>query len=186
MHLLTGLVLGEMLLGSKLLKGRGKRPPFEIIHTLPGRLRVRVGCLQGDADAAAALVERLGALEGVKEVSADARTASVLIRFDDTPDTREAIVATLAVASGADREEQPAVPAGQPTLLTQLGELGRVANAEVLAHSGGLADLETLFAAGCGLYGLKTLLLPGLTLSRWHGMTLMYWSYNIMRRRLAG
>jgi hypothetical protein len=186
MHLLTGLMLGEMLLGSKLLGGRGKRPPFELVHALPGRLRVRVACIQGETSAAEALVERLAALDGVSEVSADARTASVLIRFDDTPDTREAIVATLEVVSGATKDAPPPAPEGQPRLLTQLGELGRAANAEVLAHTGGLADLETLFAAGCGAYGLKTLLAPGVTLSRWHGMTLLYWSYNILRRRLAG
>lgn len=192
MHLLTGLMLGELLMGSRMLGKRAPEVPFEIVHSLPGRLRVRVAALRGQQASAREVVALLTATPGVNSASANALTGTMLIHFDDGPEIRAALVEALEGAAAslttakAEAAHETSLEAGAPPkILHRVGGFARHANTEVLEHSGGLVDLETLLGAACALWGAKTLLSPGL-LARWQGVTLLYWSYNIFRRRLSG
>lgn len=66
-----------------------------LLHELPGRLRVSLGCLRHDSRRAAALRDRLARLPGVISVSASPLTGSVLVRHDGHPATRQGIVAGI-------------------------------------------------------------------------------------------
>jgi hypothetical protein len=182
MHLITGLVLGELLLGKRLLQ-RGAGPlPFEMVHALPGRLRVRVAVARDNPAACQALQDLLHELPAVTRASADPRSGSVLVQYRDSEQARRAVIGALERAT-APGEQAPAPQAGpdQPPLLrSRISELSGRANRGLLRQTGGLTDLGTLAAVAAGAWGVKTVLRPG-AISRWQGLTLIYWSYNMLR-----
>lgn len=53
-----------------------------IVHQIPGRIRLRVPGMRGNADYFAALTDSLGDAPGVQDVKASPGTASVVVRFD--------------------------------------------------------------------------------------------------------
>jgi len=183
MHILTGLFLGEMLMGSGLLGDNDQRRlAFELIHSLPGRVRFRVPLMKGDEVMAGRLVSQLGAVDGVLNVVADRRTGSVLTLFKDKKSTREAMVKRLdEIVSAAEKSARSRPAAGKPLLRQSIQRKTGLMNREVLEGTGGMTDLSTLLAVAAFILGSKILILPGGT-SRWHGLTLLYWSYNMLRR----
>lgn len=54
----------------------------EIVHHLPGRLRLRVAAIRRDEDAAARLREVLSAIPGVRRVDCSTLTGSLLVDYD--------------------------------------------------------------------------------------------------------
>jgi hypothetical protein len=68
-----------------------------------------------------------------------------------------------------------------PVLRQRLQDLGSQADSFLMQQSRGATDLTTLLGVAAGSWGIETLLVPG-TVSRWQGMTLVYWGYNILRR----
>lgn len=73
------------------------------IHDIPGRLRVRSPFLKGDAEIAQAVVERLGRVPGVKAVSANPVTGSVVAEYDPARVEAHALVAALEAEGHFDR-----------------------------------------------------------------------------------
>ncbi len=183
MHLLTGLLVGEMLLGSRLLRGEAARPPLELLHVLPGRLRVRLAGLKGDTDLARRLVAALEGVDGVRDASADVRSGNALVSFDDSRPTRERLIETFrGMAQDPPTEADDAPDEGDaPLLLQQIRKLGRQADRGVMTQSQGVADARTLMALAAGAWGLKSMAYPG-AVSRWQGLTLCYWSFNMLKR----
>lgn len=57
-------------------------PTVEIVSATPGRVRLRVRGLRGDAQRADELSARLRALDGVTAAEAKALTGTLLVRFD--------------------------------------------------------------------------------------------------------
>ena len=53
----------------------------EVVHRLPGRIRLRLGEKRGDADYFASLSENLDGCEGVERVKASPSTGGILIEF---------------------------------------------------------------------------------------------------------
>ncbi|MCX8135152.1 MAG: cation-transporting P-type ATPase [Roseococcus sp.] len=88
----------------------------EILHAaVPGRLRLRLRHLRGDAAAARALALRLAALPGVRAAQASAVTGSVLLHHD--PSLDRAALVRLAAAPEAGTALAPLAPpaaAGPP------------------------------------------------------------------------
>ena len=184
MSLLNGLLIGQMIWSAT--RGAQKPPAFTLVHSLPGRLRVCVAEIKGDSGASERLQGELLAIDGVREANAEPRTGSVLLRYDDSPETRQAIVQALEGADGDsdDTAAKESTEQGPPKLLTSVVAAARRANRQVLERSHGLVDLETLVAMGFGAWGLKTLVLPA-GRSRLNGVSMIYWSYNMLRRQAA-
>ncbi len=181
MHALSALLLGEVLLGSRALFTRTELP-FEIVHTLPGRLRAKVKGVKGSADKARELQHQVGALAGVKTSRADPRSGTLLLTFDDTDEVRKAIIDGLNAWTNADvGEPPPGDDLAPPRLRQQIKEAGQAANRSVLARTNGATDLQTMLALAAGAWGIKTIVSPA-PIRRWQGMTLLYWSYNMLRR----
>jgi copper chaperone CopZ len=183
MHLITGLLLGEMILGNKILsKGRAAGAPFELVHVLAGRLRVRVHALKGNVRLEQQITAALGEVPGVTQAQADARTGSVLVLFDEKPEVRQALIEQLQRLSLAGQDTAAKRPLPEvPWLRQGIQELGKQANSHLMVHSHGATDLTTLLGLAALVWGTKTVVAP-VGVSRWQGMTLLYWGYNIMRR----
>jgi Cu2+-exporting ATPase len=68
---------------------------WELVHSLPGRLRVRDGGLCGRTDLIRQLELELQTLPGVQTVTTSATTGSVLVRFDAGSIDRESLLTAL-------------------------------------------------------------------------------------------
>lgn len=85
---------------------------WEIVHELPGRLRVRDVGLRGRTDMVRQLELELHTLPGVHTVTASPTTGSVLVRFDPAAIDREGLLAALddAVRSSGQIAAARAMP----------------------------------------------------------------------------
>lgn len=81
-------------------------PEIEIVHRLPGRLRIRVAWLKGNAGAGQDAKRRLAEITGVKAITANASTGSLLVEYDAAMVSPGKIIGALG-ASGCS------VPAGK-------------------------------------------------------------------------
>jgi hypothetical protein len=70
---------------------------IKISSFVPGRLRLRVERVKRDKDFAQAVEERLGAIDGIKQVDINGLTGSVLVSYDPAklarPESLEALTA---------------------------------------------------------------------------------------------
>jgi Heavy metal associated domain 2 len=57
-------------------------PEIEIVHRLPGRVRIRAAWLKGNAGAGQDPKRRLAEITGVKAVTANTSTGSLLVEYD--------------------------------------------------------------------------------------------------------
>ena len=181
MHILTGLLLGELLLGAGALRRRAGAPPFVLEHVVPGRVRFRVAAAKGDTALAERIMTAVSKAAGVHQVRVDARSGSVVVLFHDTPDSRREVVAALQEV--LPQPERPAAEAGDdttPTLRRRIHALGRSVDQAVVAESHGVTDLKTLLGFAASAWGVKTLIAPGAG-SRFTGLTLLFWSYNLLK-----
>ena len=79
--------------------GAGDRPAIgtlELVHHVPGRLRLRSASLKGDARAGKEAGRRLAAIRGVTSVTANPCTGSLLLEYDTTVLPPRDIIGVLA------------------------------------------------------------------------------------------
>lgn len=179
MHLLTGMLVRELLVRLGRTEGR-KRCPYEVVHATPGRLRLRLRHRAG-VDQAAQGLRNVG---GVRQVTADSRSGSLLILFDEqSGGVRQRIVAALERLTADQPNEASAAldVDAQPLLRQQAQQWLERADAGLLDLSHGAVDVQTLLGLVAASVGAKTLLLPG-RLSRWNGLVLLRWSYGLLRK----
>jgi len=67
----------------------------EYMHHVPGRLRIRVPALKGDADRAQRIAARVAARAGVVSARASAVTGSLVIHYDVRQASSEALLGGL-------------------------------------------------------------------------------------------
>ncbi len=70
---------------------------MQLVHDVPGRFRFRSAKLKGDGRNAAILRGRVRALSGVTEASLNPVTGSLIVNYETTEGTREAILRDLEV-----------------------------------------------------------------------------------------
>jgi copper chaperone CopZ len=109
------------------------------VHSLEGRLRIKVAGVKGSPPGASRVEARLRSLEGVHEVVANPMTGSVLVLYDAAVTGQRRIVAELhALGCLPYRAPTTALPASGPVL-------GRIAR--VLAHAATEAALQRALLA---------------------------------------
>src|SRR5262245_55022205 len=85
------------------------RPPLSVVRTpRPGRVRLAVMGIRGSPARARAVREALAALDGVWDVASSAVTGHVLVEFDATVCSLEALLEAAGRALGGDGEAAPA------------------------------------------------------------------------------
>ena len=78
---------------------------------VPGRLRLAVGGLQREPECQAEVLSRLGALPGVRSVSASSLTGNVLLQFDPATWSTGELLGACGAALDLPVQDEPPVPA---------------------------------------------------------------------------
>ena len=71
---------------------------MQIVHHVPGRIRIRILSIKGSPEGAARVATSIKALRGVIEVAANAVTGSVVVNYDARVARLEAIMSVLQAA----------------------------------------------------------------------------------------
>ena len=113
---------------------------LEVVHALPGRLRLRIPSLAGRPRALADFETSLKRLDGIASVSTNATLGTALVRYDAAKLSPSLVVA--AATHGFDFE---AAQRRQRSLVGgELRAIHYAVNQAVLKRSGGLVDLPAL------------------------------------------
>jgi copper chaperone CopZ len=76
------------------------QPDIQIMHAVPGRLRLKVAKVRRDADFAREVRSRLGPLSGIQSVEVNPATGSVLVCYDTrtlaSPERAQAVLDTVS------------------------------------------------------------------------------------------
>lgn len=128
-------------------------PTAYVVHSLPGRLRLKIPARRGDAGYFAALSAALRACPGVQSVETNAMTAGVLIHYPP-PLTAADLAAAAAAAAPLDLEYgSPPVRSVAENLAAQFQR----ADSVLRRGSGGQVDFRSvsvLTLLGLALYQL--------------------------------
>ena len=150
---------------------------IQIVHALPGRVRVKLPRLQGNAALAREIERTLTPLESIQHVETSTTTGSVLVLYEPrllaTLGTETVgALSVLADMLGLSVEDVPmaelqrrlyaathGVPAGMSTTLGSIAALLGSVNAGVIPVTGGWGELRTLVPLTLAFLGLRSLLL---------------------------
>ena len=132
---------------------------LEVVHRIPGRLRVRVP----PAADAAQLSEAVAALPGVTSAAWSPLTRGLLVLYERERADESAIVAAIArhaqvdVTSPVDRGE-PSANGERPTVAATVTSLFSAIDARVTGATGGALGLAVLVPAALTLWAARQLL----------------------------
>jgi len=118
-----------------------------IAHAVPGRLRIKVPAMRGDIGFFARAEQQLARMEGVRQASSNARTASILLEHSG--------VTVDAVRELAQREDLFTLT-GDPVAVRRATTVWEVASSGV-----GSVD-EVLKAVSSGMLDVRSVLFVGL------------------------
>jgi hypothetical protein len=173
MHLVTGFLL-TALLGRN---GRGARPRLpsfpgilETVHVLPGRMRLRVPALAGDARLGEDVAKRLQRLEGIASATISSVTGSLLITFDPQQVEPEILLAAVIRLLGLEEQLERAP---RSRLGHEIREMGAALNQAVHQQTGGMIDLWTGLPLVLAAVGIRNVLAKNGQL----GLPLLWWAY---------
>jgi hypothetical protein len=159
----------------------------QVVHELPGRIRLRAGPLRREEEAEPA-ARALAALHGVAEVRAHPFTGSFLVRYDDARLDGAAVADALAAAIGGatvlPRGAPSPVPPAGTGLTSAVGralvQLYREVNAELLRRTGGGLDLPVVAtAAFLGMGAAEVVARRKIAAPPW--FNLAWWSLQTLR-----
>lgn len=128
---------------------------LEVLHALPGRLRLRIPSLKGRARAAEMFVVQMKRLSGIESVTVNATLGTALVRYDAARLTPPLVLAACTHAFDFDA----ALAAQQSLVGRELKTVYFALNQAVLERTGGLLDLSSLMtvvlllALGRGVLG---------------------------------
>jgi len=162
-----------------------------IVHSLPGRLRLRLPWLHDRREAAVPLADRLSTLPGIAEVRVNPFSGSVLFLYDEEQLDESRLLAAVREATGVEivaRSGEPlppeAVAALQLEAKPEISRIERAAatffhevNLDVLEASEGRIDLGTLASVMFAATGAAEVALQRkLPLPQW--FQLAWWSFR--------
>ena len=113
---------------------------LEVVHALPGRLRLRIPSLAQRARAMAEFAASLKRLDGISEVSVNPTLGTALVRYDAAKLTPSLVVA--AATHGFDFET--AFRNHRSLVGGELNAIHYALNQAVLRRSGGVFDIPAL------------------------------------------
>ena len=113
---------------------------LEVVHSLPGRIRLRIPSLKGRPRALAEFESSLKRLDGIASVSTNATLGTALVAYDAAKLTPSIVVA--AATHGFDFEA--AFRRQQSLVGGELKAIHYAVNQAVLKRSGGVLDLPAL------------------------------------------
>lgn len=159
------------------MNGRAASTVLKIVHHHPGRLRVRAEAFIDVTPLADATRTALVCSGGVRSVSHDPRTGSVLVEYEPHRIDASELVERIAGLTGLE----PA-PLEPPRAEPGSGLISLVRRLDTIAHelTRGRFDLGVLVPGGLAALSVYSLLKgPHKRLPRWD--SLVYWGYTIFR-----
>ena len=134
------------------------RSTLEVVHRIPGRLRVRVP----PAADGGQLRDAIAALPGVSSAAWSPLTRGLLVLYDPERADETAIVAAIAHHADVEVEVQlptePAANGARPTLAATTTSLVSAIDARVTGVTGGALGLGVLIPAALTLWAARELL----------------------------
>ena len=130
----------------------------EVLHAIPGRVRLRVRGLKGDAVGARRLEREVASMPGVKVAAANAKTGTLLLQYDPRIMTGEPFGTVRRLRMG--RNVPHAAPSGSEVAdsVTNVFD-GLDANIERV--SGGFINLRTLIPLTLLSLAVKRIIIDG-------------------------
>jgi hypothetical protein len=180
MHMLVGFLLTRFLKHAHSKSGnlphiRGK---FEVIHTLPGRIRFRIPMLEGqDADVIDSVEKELKRLPEINSVDLNSISGSLVLDYHDEEISASIICGILLKLLGLEQDLN-----AQPQSLVQkeLNLIGTSLNRQVYNSSAGIFDLTSALALSIFALGLyKIIVLRDRNTPS--GFSLLWWAYVIFK-----
>jgi hypothetical protein len=141
---------------------------FQIVHFIPGRIRMKIDQLKGDVLLAENIQQTLSALSGINEVKVNHITGSVLVLYD--PGMTESIYSILDMAEalgflpeGAENLKQQicsyiAGDGSQISMTDGLKALFGHMNAQIANLTNRAVDLKALIPLSLFFLGLRSLI----------------------------
>lgn len=185
MHIITGLLLAS-LFGKKRKKHhqwlsglpRLQSDPVQVVHALPGRIRVRVPALRGNTDTKKLLMQLAPKLDGITSIEISEITGSIVVTYDEKIVRPDFIFAALVRFLGLEKElNKPP----NPILKRELSDFNSSLNRAVYEKSGGIIDFQSGLLIILAAFGTRQLLTKSGNF--WPaGFTLLWWSFNGLTR----
>jgi hypothetical protein len=168
---------------------------IQVVHALPGRVRLKVAGVKGNPGLAGKVRKKLAAVPGIRQVEANPVTGNVLIHYDHAAiQTAEALEPLAAILGEFCPEVEALSLLGQLASLTENLSSGanpggglitgmKALNAEVGRITGGL-DLKLLAPLTLFFFGVRSLLAAGkTTVPAWHDYFWFAFSSLVMLNR---
>lgn len=83
---------------SQLIERKGVHPDLHIVHSIPGRMRLRARKLHGQSQYADEIVRKLSAIDGLYEAVANPTTSTITMRYDHSAMNSVGFFAEVAAA----------------------------------------------------------------------------------------
>ncbi len=180
MHMLIGLLLTRFLKRAHETNGflprvRGK---FEVLHTMPGRIRFRIPMLEGqDNEVIGAVKKELIRLPEINRVEVNPVSGSLVLDYNSEKINPSIICGILLKLLGLE-DALDARP--QSIAQKELNLIGTSLNRQVYNSTAGIFDLTSALALTIFVLGLYKIILqqdrnaPG-------GFSLLWWAYIIFQ-----
>ncbi|MCS6861389.1 MAG: hypothetical protein NZT92_13825 [Abditibacteriales bacterium] len=160
----------------------------QVVHFVPGRVRIKIDALKGHPEVAAGIVRQLSAVPGIHEVQASATTGSVVIRYDQEVFDMEALLGeekARSIVSVNHSPQEPRASGEKVSLAQSIGLFFRDLNRWVGNLTGGYVDLRALIPLLLLGYAIKRIFVDRAWV-RVPAYNLLWYSYSLfmsMNRR---
>jgi hypothetical protein len=157
--------------------GAAPQETLEVVHRIPGRLRVRVPA----AADATRLSETVTALPGVTSAAWSPLTRGLLVLYDPERASEATIVAAIADHAQVEvgSPEQASANGDRPTLAATVVSLFSAADTRVAAATGGALTLGVLVPAVLTLWAARELLRGRATPMAWSSA--LWYAHGLFR-----
>ena len=180
MHMLVGLLLTRFLKHAHSKSGnlphiRGK---FEVIHTLPGRIRFRIPMLEGqDPEIIDSIEKELKRLPEINSVDLNPISGSLVLDYHDQEINASIICGILLKLLGLeqDLDAQP-----QSLIQKELNLIGTSLNHQVYNSSAGIFDLTSALSLSIFSLGMYKIIVQR-DRNTPSGFSLLWWAYVIFK-----
>jgi hypothetical protein len=180
MHMLVGLLLTRLLKHAHSKSGnlphiRGK---FEVIHTLPGRIRFRIPRLEGqDPEVIDSVGKELKRLPEINSVDLNPISGSLVLDYHDEEINAAIICGILLKLLGLeqDLDAQP-----QSLIQKELNLIGTSLNRQVYNSSAGILDLTSALSLSIFAFGMYKIIVQR-DRNTPSGFSLLWWAYVIFK-----
>ncbi len=148
------------------------KPEAFVVHSLKGRLRLKLPALRNNKDKLAKIASSLETIENIKKLTINPQTGSILIEYDGSPQAFWKNIRELDVFNIKKLDEV--------AVKSHVHSLFKKADEKVKESSHYRLDLATSVGLACMAVGLYQLLRGKSDLPVWH--TAFWYAFNFFKK----